>query len=76
MKVLVISKTGKPLMPTKPRKARHLLKDGRAKCVRREPFTIKLLFETTEFLQSLTHGMDAGSSHLGSAVVNEKNEVV
>jgi len=74
--VYVISKSGKPLMPTTPRKARLLLKAGKAKVKRREPFTIKLLYETTEYTQVLTHGIDAGSSVIGSAVVNSKSEVV
>lgn len=74
--VYVISKTGKPLMPTTPRKARLLLKSGKAKCIRRTPFTIKLLYETTEYTQPLTHGVDTGSSKIGSAVVNNAGEII
>lgn len=37
--VYVLSKSGKPLMPCKPAKARHLLKKDRAKVVKRLPFT-------------------------------------
>jgi len=41
----VISKKGKPLMPTtKYYKVRTLLKRGRARIVCREPFIIQLLF--------------------------------
>lgn len=53
MIVYVLSKSGKPLMPTTPRKARLLLKSGKAKCIRRTPFTIKLLYDTTEYTQPL-----------------------
>jgi hypothetical protein len=74
--VYVISKTGNPLMPTTPRKARLLLKNGKAKCIRRTPFTIKLLYDTTEYTQPLTHGIDTGSSIMGSAVVDTKGNVV
>jgi len=74
--VYVISKNGKPLMPTRPRKAKLLLRSGRAKCVRRTPFTIKLLYDTTEYTQPLTHGIDTGSGALGSAVVDSGNNVV
>ena len=49
--VYVISKSGKPLMPCKPAKARKLLRDGKAKCVRRTPFTIKLTFNCEEKTQ-------------------------
>ena len=42
MVVYVINKHGKPLMPCSPRKARKLLKDSKAKVVKKTPFTIKL----------------------------------
>jgi len=74
--VYVISYDGKPLMPTKPNKAKKLLKQGKAKCIKRTPFTIKLLYTTTTYTQDLTHGVDTGSSNIGSAVVNNKNEVI
>jgi hypothetical protein len=74
--VYVISIGGKPLMPCTPVIARLLLKQGKAKCIKRTPFTIKLLYETTRYTQELTLGIDTGSSKVGSAVVNEKNEVV
>ena len=43
--VYVISKQGKPLMPCTEAKARKLLQNGKAKCMRRVPFTIKLNFD-------------------------------
>lgn len=75
MIVYVISMDGKPLMPTTPRKARLLLKAGRAKCIRRTPFTIKLLYKTTTYTQPITLGIDTGSSKIGSAAVNGKGDV-
>lgn len=75
MIVYVISMDGKPLMPTTPRKARLLLKAGRAKCIRRTPFTIKLLYKTTTYTQPITLGIDTGSSKTGSAAVNGKGDV-
>lgn len=46
MLVYVISKDGQPLMPTERfGKVRRLLKEKKAKVVRRCPFTIKLLYE-------------------------------
>ena len=74
--VYVISMEGEPLMPCSPVIARLLLKQDKAKCVKRSPFTIKLLFETTNYTQELTLGVDTGSGKIGSAVVNDKNEVV
>jgi hypothetical protein len=57
--------------------ARLLLKQGKAKVVRRTPFTIKLLIqETTTYAQPLTLGMDTGSSVIGSAVADENGKVL
>jgi len=45
--VYVISKTGKPLMPTvRYGRVRRLLKQGLAKVVKREPFTVQLLYHS------------------------------
>ena len=70
MLVYVLNLDGDPWMPCQPVVARLLLKDGRAKVVRRCPFTIKLLQPTEEYLQPLTLGIDTGSAKIGSAVVN------
>ena len=40
--VYVINKNGNPLMPCKPAKARHLLKEGKAKVANHNPFAIQL----------------------------------
>jgi hypothetical protein len=74
--VYVISKDGKPLMPCSNAIARLLLKQGRAKVKTRTPFVIKLKYDATLYIQELTHGVDTGSVHIGSAVVNEKSEVI
>ena len=74
--VYVINYDGKPLMPCTPVIARLLLKQGKAKCIKRTPFTIKLLYQTTDYTQNLTLGIDTGSSKIGSAVVNENNDVL
>ncbi|WP_440956341.1 RNA-guided endonuclease IscB [Methanosarcina sp. Mfa9] len=69
MFVFVLSKDGTPLMPTKPAKARILLKKGKAKVVRTTPFTIKLLFESSNYTQPVTAGMDTGSKNVGCAAI-------
>lgn len=74
--VYVINYDGKPLMPCTSVIARLLLKHSKAKCIKRTPFTIKLLYKTTNYTQGLILGIDTGSSKIGSAVVNIKNEVV
>ena len=75
--VYVISKDGQPLMPMRRHgKVRRLLDSKRAKVVRRDPFTIGLLFETEKTEPSLTLGVDTGSSKIGCAVVTPKKEVL
>ena len=56
-------------MPTRPVIARLLLKEGKAKCIRRTPFTIKLLVDTTEYKQEVVAGMDTGSKTIGCAAI-------
>lgn len=69
--VYVISKNGQPLMPTKRfGKVRKLLKEKKAKVIRKCPFTIKLLYETeTNIVQDVVLGMDTGSKHIGVACI-------
>jgi hypothetical protein len=57
-------------MPTKPPVARHLLKAGKAKVVRRDPFTIKLLHGSSGYKQEVVAGMDTGSKKLGCAAIS------
>ena len=74
--VYVISHTGKALMPTSHHgKVKHLLRDGKARVVRREPFTIQLLYENTEYTQPVTLGVDAGTGHVGLSATTEKTEL-
>ena len=75
MLVYVLKQNGQPFMPTaRFGKIRRLLKAKKAKVVRREPFTIKLLYEPeTDVVQECYCGVDTGSRHIGVAVVgNDK----
>jgi 5-methylcytosine-specific restriction endonuclease McrA len=75
--IYVLNKDGQPLMPTSRHgKVKHLLKDGKAKVVRCCPFTIQLLYEGTNYTQKLTLGVDTGAGTLGTAVTNDKGEVL
>lgn len=70
-KVFVIGITGKPLMPTTPRKARKLLKSKRAKVVSKRPFTIQLKYKSGSATRPIELGIDTGSQHIGVAVLSE-----
>ena len=69
--VFVIGKNGLGLMPTSPRKARLLIKAHKAEIVRKNPFTIRLLYKTGCAVQKTSLGIDTGSQHIGVAVVSE-----
>lgn len=74
--IFVISKQGEPLMPTKRYgKVRHMLKNGEAKIVKRDPFlVIQLLKDTNDFIQPLSGGMDIGNT-IGLSIVNGTKEL-
>lgn len=75
--VYVLSKDGQPLMPTNRHgKVKHLLESGKAKVVKRCPFTIKLLYESRTYTQCLTLGVDTGSGTIGTAVSKDNGDIV
>ncbi|MCB9640113.1 MAG: HNH endonuclease [Myxococcales bacterium] len=69
MFVFVQNQHGVPLMPCSPAKARRLLHAGKAKVLRRTPFTLKLLYGCSGYKQPVVAGMDTGSKTLGCAAV-------
>jgi hypothetical protein len=73
--VYVLNMRGKPLMPTAPKKARILLKEGKAKVVKRTPFTIQLKYATGETKQEIILGVDSGYENIGLSAVTITKEV-
>ena len=73
--VYVLNLNNEPLMPCSNVVTRLLLKQGKAKVKRRCPFTIKLTYETTNYTQDCTLGVDTGSSHVGNSVISN-NQVI
>ena len=70
--VYVLSQNGQPLMPTENHaKVRVLLKQGKAKVVKKCPFTIQLLYESTTHTQEINLGIDAGSKTIGVSATTE-----
>ena len=70
--VYVISESGQPLMPTENHaKVRILLKNKKAKVINRCPFTIQLMYESTNHTQPVNLGVDAGSKHIGISATTE-----
>lgn len=61
-------------MPTENHaKVRILLKNKKAKVVKRCPFTIQLMYNSTTYTQDVTLGVDSGSKHIGlSATTKDK----
>lgn len=75
MRVFVLNQRQEPLMPCSPRKARILLKEGKAKVAKRTPFTIQLTIATGETKQEITIGIDAGSKTIGVSATTDKEEL-
>ena len=61
-------------MPTENHaKIRILLKNKKAKVIKRCPFTIQLAYDSTNYTQDITLGVDSGSKHIGlSATTKQK----
>lgn len=71
--VYVLDIDGQPLMPTaRHGKVRRLLNSHLAKVVKRCPFTIQLLYQSTKEIQPVSLGVDAGSKHIGLAATTEQ----
>ncbi len=63
-------------MPTKRHgKVRRLLRDGLAIVVRREPFIIRLTYDSTTYTQSVSLGIDAGTKHIGVSATTDSEEL-
>jgi len=75
MVVYVLNRHGKPLMPCHPAKARILLKQGKAKVVKRTPFTIQLLYGSSGYKQPVTLGVDSGYSVIGLSAITDRREL-
>lgn len=76
MLVYVISKNGVPLMPSiRNGHIRKLLKQKQAKIVKRDPFTIQLLYETDDIVQDVELKIDTGYQHIGISACSDKSEI-
>lgn len=76
MSVFVVGLNGCRLMPTSERKARLLLKQGKAFVEQKVPFTIRLNYKTGSTTQLGYLGIDTGSQHIGVSVVREDGTVL
>lgn len=59
-------------MPCHPRKARLLLKEGKAKVAKMVPFTLQLLYGSSGYRQEVALGVDAGTQHIGISATTEQ----
>lgn len=74
--VYVLNQDGVAIMPTENHaKVRVLLKQGKAKVIRRTPFTIQLLYGSTSYTQEIILGVDAGSKHIGLSATTKDKEL-
>lgn len=73
-RIFVLDRKGEPLMPTRPARARKLLKSGRAVVHRRYPFTIRLKDRTGGETQPVDLKVDPGSKVTGIALVRKDKD--
>lgn len=76
LRVFVKNQRGEALMPCSQRKARLLLKEGKAKIIGYKPFTIQLTVATGESVQEVHLGVDTGAKHIGIAVTSGNKVLV
>ena len=76
MVVLVINKNNRPLMPCSARKARILLKKGKATVISKLPFTIQLTYGTRGYTQEIKLGVDTGDQHIGIGLVQRNKTLL
>ena len=62
-------------MPCSSAKARRLLKDRKAKIVKRDIFTIQLLYSSSGYKQEITLGVDSGSKTIGLSATTKEKEL-
>jgi hypothetical protein len=74
--VYVLNCKGRPAMPCSPAKARRLLKQGKAKVIRRKPFTIQLTDCYGTAVDGITVGIDSGYKTIGFSAMNQKQELL
>lgn len=76
MHIYVQAIDGSPLMPTtRSGKVRRMLHDGKAVIVSHTPFTIRLTYDSTRFIQPVSLGVDAGSKTVGLSAATENREL-
>lgn len=74
--VYVQDMDGKPMMPmTRHGKVRRLLKDKKAVVINTCPFTIKLMYKTSDYKQEIVLGVDAGTKHVGLSATTKSKEL-
>lgn len=76
VKVFVVDANNKPLLPTTSRRARYLIKNGKAMVIQVMPFTIQLNRIIDNPVGSFTSSIDDGAKHVGVAIVNEHTKEV
>ena len=74
--VYILDINGNPLMPTRRYgKVRRMLRDGLAKIVNKDVFTIQLLYEPkTHFVDELTLDCNVEDNHIGLSVSSSDKE--
>ena len=72
--IYVLNCKGKPIMPTtRHGMVRRLLREHKARIIRKCPFTIQLSYECANITQSISLGVDTGFENVGISATTEKD---
>ncbi|MFX1520231.1 MAG: RNA-guided endonuclease IscB [Promethearchaeota archaeon] len=74
--IYVLNMRGQPLMPTTQHTGKQLLQEGKARVVKRCPFTIQLSYATGEATQLIKLGVDVGFTEIGFSAKTDTLEVI
>jgi hypothetical protein len=69
MRIGVLDKFSRPLMPCHPAKGRKLLRKDMAEVASQNPFTIRLLYRESGEVQDMEFKLDPGSKETGGALL-------
>jgi len=71
----VLNMNNEPLMPTTVSRGNMFIHQGKAECLCRDPYVIKMLVSTGKNNKHLTIGMDTGGKYVGTAVSDEDGNI-
>jgi len=74
--VFMLNKNRKPLMPCSFKKSKQLVREGKARVIKRFPFTIQMNYGCSGYKQKINLGIDTGYGTIGFSARTSKEELI